>query len=572
MIAVSEVSIVGDSKITDNLFGGNLLAPTVPLEGEGSYAEAIDYLGVDGLRFPGGSLTEYVFDITNPDQPIVYNPDLDVTWNMIGLTDFMNFANENGHPVTIVIPTRTQLTENTDENGDRFAEVDEQDLRKFIGDLVGGEYGPAQVQAIEIGNEYWGSGQMNALEYGRVASKMSQIIDDELSQLGNYDVDIIVQKGNNYDYSRLSDDYEGVSPSEALSDINFTYSLNLDDSAMYSDGTVNWAYVNARIVMSEFDTEEEWDSIDGVVTHVYSRGPAAETTRYFDLDQINKTWIEEKPELEIYITEWNLKSEPNLNRDDDYGLFQAQEMLEIMEEFVRTGVDKAHVWPLIQNTANPLAEGTEFTAATAPGEMFALMSESLPGKVLLDLNPVARDTEFQAGNVSTHMFAGEGELVLYVMNGSKETGATADIDLSGFVSDYGGIEALVLGVAEGSGAGDTSSPPTIDELGPEVIVDGYLEATLSPGEVMQVVLTDLVPSDAFAPVWDLANTTDPFVTIEEDGAGDTDDFPFPTVDVVEDDPVVDEPEADDGEDDEGFGLEYGLALIILMGLSGFGLG
>ena len=92
MVSVQSVSIVSNSEITDELFGGNLLAPTVPLTGDASYDEAIDYLGTTGLRFPGGSLTEYVFDITDPDKPVVYNPDLNVTWNMIGLTDFMTVS------------------------------------------------------------------------------------------------------------------------------------------------------------------------------------------------------------------------------------------------------------------------------------------------------------------------------------------------------------------------------------------------------------------------------------------------------------------------------------------------
>jgi len=570
MVTTENITISGDSEITGSLFGGNLLAPTVPLTGTGSYAEAIDYLGVTGLRFPGGSLTEYVFDINDPDKPVVYNPDLDVTWNMIGLSDFMEYADQAGHPVTIVVPTRTQLSEETDENGNRYCQIDESDLRQFISSLVNGDYGDAEIEAIEIGNEYWGSGQMTALEYGRLASEMSTIINDELSRAGNFDTDIIVQKGNNFDYSRISDEYEGVPPREALNDLNETYSLELGDNALFSDGSVNWAFVNASIIMSEFDTSEEWQSIDGVVTHIYSRGEAAETTRYFDLDQMNQTWIAENPNLEIYITEWNLKSEPNLERDEDYGLFQAQEMLNIMEEFIRTGVDNAHVWPLVQNTANPLAEGTEFTSATPPGEMFALMSETLPGKVLLDLNPSSRDTEDQDGNVSTHMFAGENELVLYVMNGSKTSGATADIDLSGFVDDFGSFEALVLGVDEGQPPGDNSSPAFVEDVGEDVFDDLFLEATLSPGEVMQVILSDVVPSEAFAPIWEQANSIDPFAKDDPTIIHDLTDPVIPTVDEPIEEPDVIEEAGREGEDDVGFGLELALGWLLLLGLGGFG--
>ena len=43
-----------------------------------------------------------------------------------------------------------------------------------------------------------------------------------------------------------------------------------------------------------------------------------------------------------------------------------------MEEFVVSGVDAAHVWPLNENTRNALSNGFTFDEATAPGEMFAL--------------------------------------------------------------------------------------------------------------------------------------------------------------------------------------------------------
>lgn len=573
MISVKDISVEGSKNISSELFGGNLLAPTVPLTGEASYQEAIEYLGVTGLRFPGGSLTEFAFDISDPDRSVVYNPDLDVTWNMIGLTEFMTFAGSQDHDVTLVIPTRTYLTAQTDENGNRYANVDEDGLRAFITKVVTGEYGSATIEAFEIGNEYWGSGQMNAVEYGRLASEMSLIINDELSKAGNYETDILVQKGNNFDYSRISDDYLGFTPEQALSDLNSKYAISLAEDAIFSDGNVNWAYVNAKLIMSEFETSEEWAAVDGVVTHIYSRGDAAEETRYFDLDQVNKTWIAENPQLEIYITEWNLKSEPNLNSEEDYGLFQAQEVLNIMEEFVRTGVDNAHVWPLVQNTSNPLAEGTDYSGATSPGEMFALMSETLPGKTLLDLNPANRDTEATEGSVSTHMFAGENELALYIMNTSKTSGAVADVDLSAFLKDFGSVEALVLGVADGQAAGDTSSAPVVEELDGEVFSDGFLEATLSPGEIMQIVFTDVVPTNAFSPAWEEANVQeDTNVAVPLDSnTNDSDEFPFPTIDMPEDEYTGSDPTSNEEvEDDEGFGFEFGLGILFLLSMAGLG--
>jgi hypothetical protein len=54
------------------------------------------------------------------------------------------------------------------------------DLRDFVYDLITGVYGDADIVSIEVGNEYWGSGGMNAVEYGHIAAEMAFVIHDEL--------------------------------------------------------------------------------------------------------------------------------------------------------------------------------------------------------------------------------------------------------------------------------------------------------------------------------------------------------------------------------------------------------
>ena len=61
MLDPFDARIAGDARITTHLFGGNVLAP------RGDHSDAIAALGVTGLRYPGGSLTEHMFDITNPN-------------------------------------------------------------------------------------------------------------------------------------------------------------------------------------------------------------------------------------------------------------------------------------------------------------------------------------------------------------------------------------------------------------------------------------------------------------------------------------------------------------------------
>ncbi|MEM7489076.1 MAG: type I secretion protein, partial [Pseudomonadota bacterium] len=54
--------------ITGGFFGGNFLANRDQIGEDGTTDELIAELGVTSLRYPGGSLTEHYFDISNPDQ------------------------------------------------------------------------------------------------------------------------------------------------------------------------------------------------------------------------------------------------------------------------------------------------------------------------------------------------------------------------------------------------------------------------------------------------------------------------------------------------------------------------
>ena len=213
------------SQATNGLFGANVLATRSNLEPGGTYDQLIQELGVGSFRYPGGSLTERYFDITNPNATEVYDRDTGEARDFIPLNEALSYAGTEGLSVTVVIPTRDFLTDEMDENGDRFAAFDEDVLRGFVRDVVSGEHGEAEIDAFELGNEYWGSGQMSSVEYGRLASEMAVIIDDELD-LNNSDASIIVQSGTNFNFARLSDQNgDDMSGQEILDDLNETYGL-----------------------------------------------------------------------------------------------------------------------------------------------------------------------------------------------------------------------------------------------------------------------------------------------------------------------------------------------------------
>ena len=486
---------ISQNTYVDAHFGGNFLATKDSLGEDGTFDEAVQVLGVETLRYPGGALTEQNLGILTPETEQIIDRDTGDPMEFTPISDFTSYAEEQGLPVTFVMPTRVFVGEQTDENGDRFAQVDEDAVRNFVSQATDGSLGGApDIQAFEIGNEYWGAGEMSAVEYGRVASEITTIIHDELSNLPDaerfQDIDILVQMGTNYGDSDLSNTFEGTAQ-EQLAAVNEAYGLNLsEDKFIYGSGDVAWAKVNNEILLNEFDDPER-EAVDGVVAHVYSRGADTPNSRYFELSQIQDTWLQDMPELDIYVTEWNLKRTIDETREEEYGLKQAHEMLNIMEAFDWAGVDAAHVWPVQMESRTGLTgvDGNETVDLT--GEMFRLMKETLPGTKPLALQgSQGRETEAEGETADVHAFYAEDRFVTYLA--SKSDAPSEEIvDYNNLVSDTGDVSITRLGVEEGSNPTASASPPVVTQENPaDLIEDGMLIADLAPREILVIEMSD----------------------------------------------------------------------------------
>ncbi|GIT92371.1 hypothetical protein JANAI62_28290 [Jannaschia pagri] len=564
--------------ISPALFGGNFLADRYPLGTSGGIESQIDALGVTGLRYPGGSLTERLFDIRTPDAPRVTNDDGSER-EFVPLSDFLDYAEAEGHAVTIVVPTRDNLSVRTDAAGDRFPAFSETDLRDFVRDVATGVYGDAEIEAFEIGNEYWGSGEMTAVEYGRLASRMADIIDDELLAVKletgeDPGIDVIVQAGTNNAFSNLSDDYAGQPVDAVLDALNDRFDADFQaEDVVFFGGKINWRGVNDELVLREFSADER-EAVDGVVTHIYSKESVSPGQRDFGLKQVERAWGEELPGVDIHVTEWNKSaSDRRLADDEDFGLYQAHEILDVMESMITAGVDQAHVWPLVQNTRNALAPDAADGALSPAGEMFAMMSSSLRGKALLDFAPQDRDvTEVQTGEADIHGFYGDGELVFYLASTSPKV-ETTTFDLSGMVAGGSGIvSAKLLGVAEGDLPGSTDARAMVEDVPADEVYDnGTVVATLAPGEILELRIEDFDPTADFRTLMDQVDMPadlpppDPRPEPVED-PDDPADVGLPALPAPEEDPDDDqsEPPADeDGGADGGLFESMGVLLLLL---------
>ncbi|SIT18661.1 Hemolysin-type calcium-binding repeat-containing protein [Roseivivax lentus] len=475
---------------TSDLFGGNVLANRGNATGEGSYEQLAEEIGVSSLRYPGGSLTEEYFDLSNPDSPQQVGNETGEIVDFIPISDFLEMASSVKASVSIVIPTRNMLSNAVDENGDRIVDINEEGLRDFVYDVVTGVYGEADILMFEIGNEYWGSGRMNSAEYGRVAKEVTEIIADELAfveettGIDTEEIRIGVQMGANFNYASLSVQYDGMSPQGVILDMNEKYNLGIDDSIIRGNGEVNWFELSNKIIIGEIGSETI-ELIDGIIAHVYSKEPEVEGQRDFLLDVINDTWVDSFPDMEIYVTEWNQHANTGaFDEHEDYGLYQAQEMLNIVEEFMASGVDSAYVWPLIQNTESTLSQGFSHTELTVAGEMFAIMQETLPGKQMIDLDMRSDETEAVFEGLSVHAFYGNGEVVFYLMSDSPTTG-TFDVYAGGIFNGYEDVFGKILGVGIGEDPGSNSSNAIVQEINTDGVIDGLtISAELNPGEIL----------------------------------------------------------------------------------------
>jgi hypothetical protein len=486
-----------------DLFGGNFLGHRDSVAPEDGFATLAEDLGITFLRFPGGSVTETYYTIADPDLGNLIDPATGEPVTIVPFSDFMDFAAAQGLPVTITLPTRDNLTDARDGNGDRFAAIDAPLLRQFVTDAVSGVFGGATIAAFEIGNEYWGAGRMTAVEYGRVSSEMAHILRETLDGLGDQSgphPSIHVQMGTNFDVSSLDERYSGTTD-EILAALSEDYGLAFTQDVLRNSGEIDWTRVNNQLLLGTYETAEQRAAVDGVIIHLFSRDPALPGQRDFQLGVVQEMWVQSGlfDDLSIYVSEWNQSgSSSEFDRRVDYGLYQAQEMIDILEAFSFWGVDRAAVWPLIQNTANALVKGWSYDRLTPAGEAFRRMSEALPGLSPIDFDPDDRiETELQIGDLSIHGFHGGDRLEIFV--GSRaDAPVQTEIDLSPLIRAAGLPEAVLLGVLPGQAPGDNASTAVLTPIPPADLLTGTdLHLSLSPGEILHLTFDDFVPTQNF---------------------------------------------------------------------------
>jgi len=427
---------VGDT-ISSNLFGGNIRADKDDISG-GTFSETTQKLGITSLRYPGGGVTETVFDVENPDSGLG-------VWGqkVIPISDFIAFTNENSIDPTVVVPSLHITTRSTDLSGLKI--INDEALgaiRTYVSDIMGGKYGQTDISIFEIGNEFYNeSNFMTAADYGNVAGIIATVISEEINQFKlspNAPTDwvepkIFVQSGRTMEESE-----------QILGQLDAGERSKIDGVTAH---TYPWSYEGffGDITEEKFEVMDQWSSEDGF------------------------------GDLEYFISEWNIGS-PN----GEDGLAQASSILAGIETMVRHGVDYASVWPLQAATENELdsPEGKP-SALRVAGEVFDMISESVVGTTLLDLD--SGSTEFKVQG-----FEGPDKVVLFVSSRTLDP-LDLELDVSGLIPSFSHAWGEKISAVTWSARVEdptlhktampyvqTYSNPTYFDLGTETLhLDGY---------------------------------------------------------------------------------------------------
>ncbi len=386
--------------VKDGLFGANFLFHKDRL-GPGTYDDVFTDLGFSGVRYPGGTVAEKYFDIRNPDAP--FTVDKQTVVQLTPYREFLTWAGSAGAKVDIVIPT-SRFLQGT--NGDRSVTKETfRTVKKFVTDTLTGKYGDAHVGSFEVGNEYFLSGEMNAVEYARVINTVATAIQDGINwyrkathQPANWDEpEIVIQAGQVGKYS--------------------------------SDP----GWVQNDYLLGAIDRKAA-KAIDAVNIHYYTRGTFDDLPNhdyYFDrLDSWSKNPCFSK--VEFFMTEWSVQ----IGDTQEVGLKQGSTLLWMLSQMVARGVDVAHIWPLQQNTENDLAGREGATKYTVSGAVMKLANETLPGSVF-------QERLTYDGGVA-YLFERDGNKVVFVAS-RDGTAHDVTLDISGFFTDSAYVTSRIVG-------------------------------------------------------------------------------------------------------------------------------
>lgn len=435
-------------------FGTNMLFHHDRVDDDSTFPVLIDQTGIEYIRYPGGTVTEEYFDISDPTAEVQSSAFGGNDRAVEPLDDFLNYADDAGLSVVVVIPTYRFFDPQTGEIDPDAEEI----VKTFVRELMSGTYGEADIYGIEIGNEwYQDQFEWSAEEFGEIQSQIALWIDEVLQEFPDEpDVNVFIQAG------RGDDDGNGI-----------------DDNAE---------------IAAQFN-DEELAAIDGLVCHIYTATSSGNPlvlggTVDNRLTDLQEYWdVSGETGLDIIVTEWNVGDDGPDNTSVS-GLMRSTALIRMFSDMMENGVDAATIWTA--QAPSPAALGTPEgdEDLTATGLLFLLMYDALIGTQVVTpdgSNSIQNDAGETIGR--HFVFQSDGQTIIYLTSAVDET-INISTDFSAFLSEDSHIHASVLGVAEGTDPTDFTADATIETISSSNFDDtGVYDFQLNAYETVQIVIT-----------------------------------------------------------------------------------
>lgn len=361
-----------------------------------------DKVGVQLLRYPGGTQTENYFNLATPNATTSTGivPGYQTTIEVEPLSSFLEYSNEVGARAVIVLPTWRYFSKRTGS----AVESAEKEIKSFIRDLFSGKFGAADVMAVEIGNEWFNSRyNWSPAQFADLQAKMVEWIAEVRSELPkNKKFEIWIQTsqqgGSDIDYNQISDNREILNAfsKKVLGEV---------------DGLIDHFYQPQRY--------------DDPMDPNYQLDDWTPTSRIERLEKDG--WIldrEDSPRL--VATEWNLRADrPGVIT----GLERLSMFCRLFMEMIDSGVSVANFWTTIAlGDSNASLSWQGETKLTPTAHVFFIMQNTLPGTHLMEMDGDGRLTvreqlikNSNGENIGYfYLLEGDGKTVLLLASGSDK--------------------------------------------------------------------------------------------------------------------------------------------------------
>ena len=354
-----QAGATGLKPMSADMFGINVMISKNEI-GPGGIDKAVAATGTQLVRYPGGTITEQVFDVRNPDQPILpgrypHKDLMPVNEDFLEFSRFMDWAGKDGLEVVFVLPTYALIQ----RDGPHAGELDAGEVKAtldFVRQLTdpAGPWAGVSIRALEIGNEYWGSGDMSASQYGQVVNALAAPMEAILKANGQEGTAILAQAGETW----------GTSVPDAPAGMGHGEKLELA----------------AGNIISEIEAPSR-AAIDGLVRHHYEPGDGSWGKAGYA--RIKDMWAKAGVDVPYAITEWNINSAQDISQEV-MGLKSAGVFLDAQQHLVEAGATLATAWPGQLASPFTLTDKADGGILRPTGAVLAMTSDTLAGARLLD--------------------------------------------------------------------------------------------------------------------------------------------------------------------------------------------